>query len=85
MGPDEYISREELGQVLRYVFAKMQQQAEMLAILAGNILTEAQLERLQELTEKSPRTQAAKDARSNLNNFLEMHNIVQRYQTPPEE
>jgi hypothetical protein len=85
MGPEEFTSREELGHVLRYVFAKAHQQAETIAFMAEMFLTDSQIAELADRVMKSPRRQEAKQAREKLDEFLEMHNIVRRYQTPPEE
>ena len=85
MGPDEYTSREELGHVLRYVFAKVHQQAESIVFMAEMLLTDSQMVEFADRVARSPRSLEAKEARAKLDEFLEIHNIVRRYQTPPED
>jgi hypothetical protein len=71
MGPDELATREELGLIVKYLFAKLQQQAEMISTLAGMAatsggITKDQFNALIAQTEHSQNTARSKEAKAKL-------------------
>ncbi len=90
MGPDEFATREELGLIVKFLFAKVQQQAEMISTLAGMAATSGgirndQLGALIAQMEQSRNTSQAKHAKAKLDEFLTIRQIAQRYLDPLEE
>jgi len=91
MGPDEFATREELGHVVKLLFAKFQQQAETIAFLSElliskGIITDQELVQMVQRLKSSQNFQRAKESLQSFRDFLTMHNIVERYRDlPPDE
>jgi hypothetical protein len=91
MGPDEMASREELGLVLKFIFAKWQQQADLVSglaelLISNGVISNEQLVSMTRQARESPQSAKASQALQNLKDFLAMHNIVQQYEDlPPED
>ena len=86
MGPDEHPSREELELIVRFMFAKFQQQAEVITALASalaqkGLLTSEQMTNLAAV----PSSQKAKEALQKLREYANVQSIARQYLDPPSE
>lgn len=84
MGPDEQPSREELGLIVRFMFAKFQQQTDFIGILselliAKGVLSDQELEAMAVRLEKSPSSVKSKKALEDLREFAKIHSTARQY------
>lgn len=89
MGPDELATREELGLIVRFMFAKFQQQAQTIAALSAllidrGVLSDAELAALMTGLQDSPNSRKAEAALAKLREFATIHKIARQYLDPPE-
>lgn len=90
MGPDEFATREELGVMLKFVLAKSQQQAELIACLmdllkSKDIILDQDAKNMAEKLENSPISKRAQLRQKAVEDLAEIHKTVRQYLDPPEE
>jgi hypothetical protein len=90
MGPDELVTREELGMIVRFMFAKFQQQTELVTNLCSLLqdqgtLTEKEILALASRLAKSESSKKATQAYEKLKEFAAIHKISRQYLDPPSE
>jgi hypothetical protein len=88
MGPDEFATRHELELIVRYLFAKSQQQVETVAhlmalLIAKGIVTEAEFDQVLRLVRESETSRSAKRAHESLREYGEIRDILRNYEEPP--
>lgn len=91
MGPDENATREELGLIVKVLFAKLDQQTFTIATLAGmlirkQVISEVELAEMVEELAQSPQAAKAKEAYGKLSDYAAIRKIARQYlDLPPEE
>jgi hypothetical protein len=89
MGPDEYATRKELNLVFRYLLARERQNTFLVILLttklsANGVITAEEFQSLLAEVEQSPCREKTRQAESNLQEFLTIHNTVREYLDPEE-
>ena len=90
MGPDETATREELGLMVRFMFAKFQQHAVSLKmlhelLLSKGVVTGEELLAMAEELGATPETEKAKQAYQKIRDFAAIRNTAKQYLDPPPE
>lgn len=90
MGPDEFISREEFGLVVKLMFAKLGQQAGLIAQLSSlledkGVFTDQELTELLKRYRASPLSVKAEERLRKFSDFAAIHKIARQYLDPQEE
>jgi len=90
MGPDEFVSREELTLIFKFLLSKIQQQGEAIAYLMPLLsqaqgITKAEVDQLIDRIRKSSTTARAKQLDAELQQHQAIHKIAKQYLDPPEE
>jgi hypothetical protein len=90
MGPDEYVTREEFGLVVKLLSADIRQKAMMIAQLTGmlvanKIITAEDLANLLKEIQADPASARVKDRQHKLAEFQAIRKIAQQYLDPDQE
>jgi hypothetical protein len=90
MGPDEHATSEELGLVVKALFAKVQQQAGVVSALTGvlmakGILSREEVAQMIETLTTSPEAARAKKTLEDLREFAAIRKIARQYLDPHSE
>lgn len=89
MGPDEFATREELGLMVRLLFAKISQQTEVIAELqdilqSKGIITKEEVVEMANHLANSPHSKRASEYVEKLRQYTAIHQTVRQYLDPPE-
>jgi len=90
MGPDEFATREEVGLMVRLLFAKISQQAAIITeleelLLNKEVITKEELAEMSQHLANSPHSKRASEYVEKLREYTAIHQIVRQYLDPPEE
>jgi hypothetical protein len=90
MGPDEYATREELGIMLKFAFAQIQKQGEMIAKLTSLLvdnkaLTEQDVAAMLQEFQGSPAAKRFRERLKAVEDFATIHKVARQYLDPQEE
>jgi hypothetical protein len=90
MGPEEYISREEMGVMIKFAVAKIYQQGEIIAALTNllvseGVLSDQKLNSMLLKLKESPIQKRAQETLKTFQDFAAIHKIARQYLDPQEE